>query len=217
MMLRSWYQRRGLSGRLLDECRAILLTDVDGLEPLWVVAALFPGAVAIALLSTRAGSGPIIMDPGLRSASGMAAMVGGALCAALFAGASFWGVTAGLTLYGVGFALAQSPLINTATQLVPRGQEGGGIGLFMMIFFVGGGAGVALAVTATELQGPTTACPMNLGSVEAGPYANAFVLLGLISVLGFVLALALPEGRGQDVAVAASGERQGETSSASAA
>ena len=177
----------------------ILLTEIDGLEPIWVGGALFPGAVAIALLSTRAGAWADENGSRAPVSLGMGTMAAGALCAALFAGGSFWGVTAGLTLYGVGFALTQSPLINTATQLVPRGQEGAGIGLFMMIFFVGGGAGVALAVTMTELQDPLTACPIGFGDPEGGPYANAFLALGVASVMGLLLALALPSGRGEDV------------------
>ena len=170
----------------------IFLTEINGLPPLGVGAVLFPGAVAIATLSSKAGDWADRAGPRAPVFAGLVAMIAGGVVTALFAGGSPWGVGAGLTLFGVGFAFTQSPLVSTVNRIIPRGQGGGGVGVFMMIFFVGGAAGVAASVTAIELQPDELDSVLGLVSAPGGRFANAILGLTAINLAGLALCARLP-------------------------
>lgn len=167
----------------------IMLTRLNHLEPIAVGATLFPGALAIAVLSPRAGAMADSRGPRLPATIGAAALLVGCLICAFCAGTSVLGVTVGLTFFGVGFAMCQSPLVRNVTTLVSKQHEAVGIGTFMMVFFIGGAAGVALAVTITELQGPQAPGVAGLGGPGAGPFADAFLALAALAALGVALAV----------------------------
>lgn len=162
----------------------IFLTKVNGLEPVWVGAVLFPGALAIALLSQRAGRFADRFGPRKPVAFGSACIVVGNLVAAWFAGGSIWGVAAGMGLYGVGFAFIQTPLLSAASQVLPESLTGVGMGIFMMIFFIGGAVGVALSVTAVELQGTGATSWLGWDNGAGAPYSNAILVLTGLAVVG---------------------------------
>ncbi len=170
----------------------IFLTEVNGLEPIGVGAVLFPGALMIAILSSKAGDWADASGPKAPVGIGLAAMVLGGLVTAYFAGGSPWGVGGGLTLFGIGFAFTQSPLVSTVNRILPRAESGAGLGVFMMIFFAGGAAGVAASVTAVELQPAGIDSVLGLVTGPGGRYTNAVLLLTAICVTGFVFVAMLP-------------------------
>lgn len=167
----------------------IFLTEINGLEPVWIGAVLFPGALAIAVLSTRAGSWADRVGPRLPIGTGSIFVVMGNLICAYFAGGSPIGVAVGMGLYGVGFAFIQSPSVSAASQIVAPGQAGVGMGIFMMTFFIGGAVGVALSVTAVELQAVEALSWIGLSQVEGARFSNAILVLTGLAV---VAVLALP-------------------------
>ena len=170
----------------------IMLTEINHAEPLAVGAALFPGAVAIALLSSRAGAWADAHGPRRPVSLGLIAMTAGSVVMAAFAGGSIWGVGAGLTLFGLGYALAQSPLVSTVNRTLPKAQIGAGVGMFMMIFFVGGAAGVATCVTISDMY-PSDAGLFHLpGRPEGAPFAVALLALGALTLLAQIPTWLLP-------------------------
>lgn len=170
----------------------IFLTLIHKLDPIMVGGALFPGALAIAFLSNKAGKWADRAGPRAPVMTGIIAMLIGGVVTAIFAGTSPLGATVGLTFFGVGFAFTQSPLVSTVNKIVPRAQGGAGVGMFMMIFFVGGGAGVALSVTMVELLPNDTQGFFDLFDPQGGQYANAILTLTALNALGLLLLPLLP-------------------------
>ena len=179
----------------------IMLTRVNHLEPIAIGGVLAPGAVAIALLSSKAGAWADRAGPARPVTLGMGMMVAGSVVTAWFAGGSAWGVMAGLTLFGIGYALGQSPLVANVNRIVPRDQGDAGVGMFMMIFFVGGAAGVAAVTTSLEIQAGLTQSWFGLVQGPGAPFANAALMLGALHIVGVVLALGLPGIRRPKAAV----------------
>ncbi len=170
----------------------IFLTQLNQLEPIWVGAVLFPGALAIALLSTRAGSWADRVGPRVPIGTGCVFIVLGNLISAYFPGGSPLGVAAGMGLYGVGFALIQSPSVSAASQIVAPRQAGVGMGMFMMIFFIGGATGVALSVTSVELQAEGAASWIGLDLGAGNRFSNAILVLTGLAVTALAFVPGLP-------------------------
>mgnify|MGYP000229891940 FL=1 len=181
----------------------IFLTEINHLEPLGVGAVLFPGAVMIALLSARAGNWADRVGARMPVVVGMIAMILGALVSAVYAGGSPIGVGVGMTLFGVGFAFTQSPLVSAVNRMLPREEAGSGVGLFMMIFFVGGAAGVAASVTAIELQPPMIDGLFGLTTGARGKFTNAILMLSTLLAVGMLFAPMLPAGAEKETKKAA--------------
>ncbi len=173
----------------------IMLINLNHLEPLQVGLVLLPGAIAITLLSTRAGAWADARGPRRPIALGLVVLALGAFVSALFAGGDPIGLTVGMTLLGAGFALAQSPLVSTVNRVVPRDQAGAGVGMFMMIFFVGGALGVAMSVAAVELQSPQTSALLNLVTGPGARFANAMLAFVPLCLLALIATWALPPSR----------------------
>lgn len=170
----------------------IFLTKVNGLEPIWVGAVLFPGALAIALLSRVAGSVVDSYGPRIPVTFGSTCIIVGNLISAWYAGGSIYGVGLGMALYGVGFAFIQTPLLSATSQVLPKDLTGVGMGIFMMIFFIGGAVGVALSVTAVELQPLDTTSWLGWDNGAGARYSNAILVLTGLAVLGTSLIPGLP-------------------------
>ena len=170
----------------------IFLKEVNDLAPIWAGVVLFPGALAIGFLSRRAGVLADRVGPRWPVAGGTAVLLVGNLITMFYAGGSIYGVTAGMTLVGLGYAFVQTPLLSTASQVLPDRDTSGGLGIFMMILFVGGASGVALAVTVAELQPVGVASWLNL-PVASPRYSNAALSLATLGLVGVGLVPMLPD------------------------
>jgi MFS family permease len=170
---------------------SIMLDEVNALSPIYVGAVLFPGALAIATLSSRAGAFADLHGPRAPALTGLALLGAGALATAAAVGHHPALAAASLALFGVGYAAAQSPLISTINRIVPREITGAGVGLFMTVFFAGGAAGVAAAVTAIEL-GSSLPPLLPFVSEEAARFSNTFLGLAALCLLGLLPASRLP-------------------------
>jgi MFS family permease len=148
--------------------------------------------VAIALLSSRAGAWADRNGPRTPVSLGLMAMTMGSAVMAWFAGGSVWGLGTGLTLFGIGYALAQSPLVSTVNRILPRAQAGAGVGVFMMIFFVGGAAGVAACVTISDMYGADQAALFGLIPAPGARFSVALLMLGALTLLAQIPARMLP-------------------------
>ena len=175
---------------------SISLTKVNGLDAISVGMALCPGAVAVALLSSKAGAWADRTGPRQPVALGLVCLSIGAVIAVLFAGGSAWGTAAGLTFLGIGYALAQSPLVSHVNRIVPRSEGGAAVGVFMMVFFIGGAAGVASAVTIVELRRPALTDLFGVVSGPGSSFGDAYWMITALGLLGlFIVPYVSPKAR----------------------
>lgn len=170
----------------------ILLTEVDHLEPVKVGLVLLPGAIAIAILSRYSGSLADKFGPRMPVLTGTIFIFIGNAVTALSAGSSVTGIAIGMGLYGMGFAMIQTPCVSAVSQIVPKNQVGVSTGMFMLIFFVGGGMGVAISVALVEMQAPDALSWIGLSAGLGARYSNAMLALSLLALTAFALIPALP-------------------------
>lgn len=164
----------------------ILLVDIERTSALMIGAVLFPGAVFIAVLSPPAGRWADRSGARRPTLLGVIFILIAILVTSASAGQSIVGVTVGMSLYGLGFSLVQSPLTSATSQVLPPAQTGVGMGLFMMVFFLGGAFGVAFTLTAVELQSATASSWLGLELGRGAPFSNAILCLfglGLLALM----------------------------------
>jgi hypothetical protein len=125
--------------------------------------------------------------------AGAVLLLVGNVTTALFAGGSPIGVGVAMGFTGLGYALIQTPLLSTASQLVTEEQTSSGLGLFMMLLFIGGGTGVAIAVTTVELQGPGASSWVGLDRPQGAQYSNAALALSVYGLTALALLPMLPD------------------------
>ena len=169
----------------------ILLIDVDHTSALIVAAVLFPGALCIAVFSQPAGRWADRIGARKPVLLGSLSILAGIVIASVSAGISIWGVGTGMTLYGLGFSLIQTPLTSATSQILPPSQTGVGLGMFLMIFFLGGAVGVAMTVTLVELQGEATSW-LGLDSGGGAPFSNAILCLLVLPLISLFFVGRLP-------------------------
>jgi MFS transporter, DHA2 family, metal-tetracycline-proton antiporter len=159
----------------------IFLIEVNELAPIWVGIVLLPGALMIALTSPATGRYADRVGARKPATIGMLLILAGNIVTAYYAGVSPLGVAFGMLLYGQGFAFTQSPLVSAVSSVLPREQAGVGMGMFMMIFFLGGAFGVALSVTTVELQALGAVSWLGWEMGGGAIYSNAVLTLTLLA------------------------------------
>lgn len=172
----------------------LLLSQFNGLSPGAVGLVLTPGAIAVALLSPVAGR--LSDQLGMRAPilSGLALMLISAISLSSFgAGASPWIIAVGMLGIGSGFAGVNSPITNAASAALPSQEIGVGLGIFQMIFFLGGGFGPALIGSFMALRSSDAARALNpFYSLNAAPFSDAFLLMSLALLAAVALSIRLP-------------------------
>jgi predicted MFS family arabinose efflux permease len=114
----------------------LLLSDANGLSSAGIGLVLAPGAVAVAFLSPVAGRLSDRFGPRLLVRTGLATIALSTFFVATFAaGGSVVLVALGILGQGLGFAAANSPNANAATNVLSRAESGVGLGIYQMLFF----------------------------------------------------------------------------------
>lgn len=171
----------------------LLLSDVNGLSAAGIGLVLAPGAVIVAVLSPVAGRLSDRYGPRVLVRVGLAVIALSTFSISAFAvGGSPLLVALGIFGQGLGFAAVNSPNANAVTAVLTRAESGVGLGIYQMLFFLGGGFGPAIGATFLGLrEGAGTAInPLHLG--DAAAYSDAFLLLTAALVVAFVASLGLP-------------------------
>ena len=166
----------------------ILLVEVERASGLVIGTVLLPGALLIGVVSPGAGRWGDRVGARRPVVWGTLWVAVGVLIMAVTSGLSILGIAVGMSLYGLGFSFIQSPTIGAISQILPESETGVGLGMFMMIYFLGGALGVAFTVNVVAIQGADVASWLGLEQGSAAPFANALVsMLGLVALAALFL------------------------------
>ncbi len=165
-----------------------LLSEANGLSAAAIGLVLAPGAAAVAVLSPVAGRLSDRFGPRALIRSGLVVILLSTLAVSAFgAGASAVAVAAGILGLGVGFSAVNSPNANAASATLPPEESGVGLGIYQLVFFLGGGFGPAVAATFLALRQDSGAAALNpFYSLGTDAFSDAFLLITAAAAVALV-------------------------------
>lgn len=169
-----------------------LFERVNGLSTASVGLALLPQAVALTFLSRPMGRLADRLDAMLLITIGLVMNV--VVILAMVTIAVGWSTLALVSLFiflGIGQAMVNSPLSVTLTRSIPPSIAGTGLGIYNMLFFVGGGFGAAAATALLASRDDATSAllPVFVGAEEFTEFGDAY----LYSLIAFAVALVITQ------------------------
>lgn len=139
----SWASAAALFGVIV--LLPFYLSRVLGFGPVALGLAISPVALSFILVSPLAGRAVMRVGPARLASAGYAVAALGALEAALAAGAESYGaIIPGIAAFGIGLAMASSPVAASAISEVPREQLGVASSLPNISRYAGGALGTAV-------------------------------------------------------------------------
>lgn len=163
-----------------------ILVNVHHVEPVTVAFVLLPGELAILFLSSPFGKMSDKLGSKVPVSIGLASLIISNILFAVVASSSMWWLAAAMLTYGLGLTAVQTPLMSSVSKILPPHLTGIGMGIFMMLFFSGGGVGSAIWNTVFALQTPDAASWIGIDG-GAARYSNSVLVLGLLPILGLLL------------------------------
>ena len=154
---------------------------------------LTPGAIAVAILSPRAGRLSDRVGARAPVIAGLAAMGLSLFAISAFgAGASPALATLGMLGVGVGFALSNPANTNAAAGALPDEEVGVGLGIYQGLFFLGGATGPALTGAFLAARRDAGSDAINpLYALEVAHFSDAFLALAFFVALAGLAAFGL--------------------------
>jgi DHA2 family metal-tetracycline-proton antiporter-like MFS transporter len=179
----------------------LLLSEENGLPAAGIGLVLAPGAIVVAVLSPLAGRLSDRFGPRALVRTGLIGILASTFfISAYAAGAPPLWVATGLCGLGIGFAAVNSPNANAATATLSQGESGVGLGIYQMIFFLGGGFGPAVAATFLAFRSEAGASALNpLYALDTAPFSDAFLLVSAASILAFAASFGLRSTTRKDI------------------
>jgi predicted MFS family arabinose efflux permease len=177
----------------------LMLSEVNGLSAVGIGLVLAPGAVVVTFLSPVAGRLSDRFGPRTLVQVGLVVIGVSTLAISAFAaGAPATAVALGILGQSVGFSMVNSPNANAAAASLSPEESGVGLGIYQMLFFLGGGFGPAVAATFLAVRQGADAGALNpLFATGSAPFSDAFLLLTASAVLSLVASFGLKNGLGK--------------------
>jgi EmrB/QacA subfamily drug resistance transporter len=165
-----------------------LLSEVNGLSAAGIGLVLAPGAAAVAILSPVAGRLSDRFGLRLLIRVGLVVMfISTFALSTLGVGASAVMVALGVLGLGLGFSIVNSPTANAAAATLSEEESGVGLGIFQLIFFLGGGFGTAAAATFLAFRQNVGGAAINpFYSLGADSFSDAFLLITLAAAVALL-------------------------------
>jgi len=179
----------------------LMLSEENGLSAAGIGLVLAPGAVVVAVLSPLAGRLSDRFGPRALVRTGLVFMMASILfISAYAAGAGPLWATIGLLGQGIAFAAVNSPNANAATATLSPEESGVGLGIYQMIFFLGGGFGPAVAATFLAFRHEAGSGALNpLYTLDAAPFSDAFLLVSAAAIVAFAASFGLQRTTGKEI------------------
>ncbi len=165
-----------------------LVSEVNGLSAAGIGLVLAPGAAVVAILSPVAGRLSDRFGPRLLIRTGLAVMLLSTFgLSTIGVGASAVVVSLGVLGLGLGFSIVNSPTANAAAATLSAEESGVGLGIFQLVFFLGGGFGPAVTATLLAARQEAGGAAINpLYNLQAAPFSDAFLLIALSAAIALV-------------------------------
>ena len=168
-----------------------LFERVNGLATSSVGLALLPQAAVLTLLSRRMGRLADRFDSLLLISIGLTISM--VVIGFMVTVAVGWPTLALIVLFsilGAGQAMVNSPLSLAVTRSIPGRSVGAGLGIYNMLFFVGGGFGAAIATTllASRETAAGALLPLYQGDAGFSEFGDAYIYSLVAFALGLLLA-----------------------------
>ena len=162
-----------------------LVSEVNGLSAAGIGLVLAPGAAVVAILSPVAGRLSDRFGPRLLIRTGLTIMLLSTFgLSTLGVGASAVVVSLCVLGLGLGFSIVNSPTANAAAATLSAEESGVGLGIFQLVFFLGGGFGPAVAATLLAARQEAGGAAINpLYNLQAAPFSDAFLLIALSAAI----------------------------------
>jgi hypothetical protein len=109
-------------------------------------------------------------------------------------GASAVAVMLGVLGLGLGFSIVNSPTANAAAATLSTEESGVGLGIFQLIFFLGGGFGTAVAATFLAFRQEAGEAAINpLYTLQTASFSDAFLLISLSAAIALLATLSIKQ------------------------
>ena len=170
-----------------------LLSEVNGLSAAGIGLVLAPGAAAVAILSPVAGRLSDRFGPRALIRTGLVVMLLSTFgISTLGVGASAVTVALGVLGLGLGFSIVNSPTANAAAATLSAEESGVGLGIFQLVFFLGGGFGPAVTATFLAFRQAAGGAAINpFHALGSAPFSDAFLLIALSAAIALVMTLGI--------------------------
>lgn len=175
----------------------LLLVDGGGLGSARAGLILSPGALAMALVSPRAGRLSDRIGPKPLIVTGLALLAAAALLlSTLGSGHALLVAGAAILAADLGLALLNAPTTNAVAAALPGAEAGAGLGIYRATFFLGAGSGpAALGALLAARTAAHAAAANPLYHLLDPAYSDTFLAAAVIALAG--LAVAASGLRGQ--------------------
>jgi MFS transporter, DHA2 family, metal-tetracycline-proton antiporter len=170
----------------------LLLDRVNGISSAQIGLVMLPSAVVLSIFGPIAGRMTDRIGALIPMRSGIAISFTALFLMSSFGvGGSPTTVTLILLLTGLGMGLANSPMINSVSLVVPTSRTGLGVSIFHMTFFLGGAFGATMITSVIDYR-TTAANALNvLHSGNGVEFSDAFLVPLTICGIALVLSILL--------------------------
>lgn len=168
----------------------LLLDGVNQISSAQIGLVMLPSAVVLSIVGPISGRMTDRIGALLPMRAGIAISFTAIFLMSSFGvGGSPLTVTLILMLTGLGMGLANSPMINSVSLVLPTSRTGLGVSVFHMTFFLGGAFGATLITTVIDFRASASNALNLLHTGDGSNFSDAFLVPLVISGTALVLSL----------------------------
>lgn len=186
----------------------LLLDSVNEISSARIGLVMLPSAVMLSIVGPIAGRLTDRIGALLPLRAGiLISFIAMLLMGSFGVGGSALTVTLILVLTGLGMGLANSPMINSVSLVLPTARTGLGVSIFHMTFFLGGAFGATLITTVIDFRASSSNALNVLHSGDGANFSDAFLVPLAISGVALLLSMLIHIPKPWDVGAAERAER----------
>lgn len=160
----------------------LMLSEVNGLNTLFIGLTLFPGAMAAAFMGKWAG---ILTDKrGSKQVVyiAFALMIIGFFLLSTFTGSDAWVISIVIIVSYIAFPFIQTATANLISTVLPRNEIGVGMGIYNLFNFMSGALGGAIIGKMLDYESSVKLNPFSIAQGHEIVYSNVFIGLVVLTI-----------------------------------